>query len=495
MIDDTLKKVLDIGIAFSKEHDRVNLLDRILMAAINLTGCDGGTLYMNEDNSLKFRIMVTKSLGIHQGGNGEPVKLPPVPLSKSNVCACGVLYRKLINIPDVYESDMYDFSGPRRYDAMTGYKTTSMMVVPMEDDKGNVIGVMQLINALDEQGQVIPFEEEYEQILLSLGSQAAICLVNMNYSEKIENMLNAFVKVMSTAIDARTPYNVNHSKNMAAYASRFIDWLNRQDMGWKFDEETERVFLMSIWLHDVGKLVISKGIMDKSDRLGSNYRALMDRLSRISLLTRLAEFEGRITSEEKEDTMEKLDWAKNFIEKMNTTYFLSPELEKEVHKLDGLTYVEEDGTICSWITQEEMQQLLIKKGTLTEAERKEMQRHVVMTEKLLEQMNFTDEYRNVLVWTSKHHELLNGNGYPKGLKGEEIPKEVRLLTILDVFEALTAKDRPYKPPKEASQALNILHGMAEDGEIDIEILKLFEESRAWEDIPMSQKICQSLPIK
>ena len=129
---------------------------------------------------------------------------------------------------------------------------------------------------------------------------------------------------------------------------------------------------------------------------------------------------------------------------------------------------------------EEMKQLLIKRGTLTDDERKEMQRHVVMTEKMLEQMNFTGEYKNVLLWASKHHELLNGKGYPRGLKGDELPKEVRLLTVLDVFEALTAKDRPYKPPKEASAALEILHSMADHGEVDAEILGMFEQSRAWE---------------
>ena len=474
-----LERILEIGTAFSKERDRQMLLDEILMAAIDLTHCDGGTLYLHEEDCLKFRIMVTKTLGIHKGRKGDPVDLPPVPLSPHNVCACAVLYRELINIPDVYESDTYDFSGPRRYDAMTGYKTTSMMVVPMLDDRENVIGVMQLINALDDAGQVIPFKAEYERILRSLGSQAAICLVNMNYSEQIRSMLDAFVRVFSAAIDARTPYNVNHSRNMAHYAANFIHWLNERGGPWQFDEEQERVFLMSIWLHDIGKLVIKRSVMDKADRLGRNYAPLMARLGRISLLAKLDGYEGRMQPEESSRRVREVEEAKALVEKVNLAGFLPDELREQVEELAGRTYSEEDGSTRSWITEEEREQLLIRSGTLTDGERKEMQRHVVMTRRMLEEMNFFGQYRNVLTWASMHHELLNGKGYPQGLTAKCIPKEVRLLTILDVFEALTSKDRPYKEPKPADQALGILHKMADSGEVDPQILAMFEESQCW----------------
>ena len=155
MRDDTLQKILNIGIAFSKEKNRERLLDQILIAAMDITQCDGGTLYIRQGNALEFKIMVTRSQGVHQGVGESETTLPPVPLSEKHVCACGVLYRRLINIPDVYESAQYDFSGPKRYDAMTGYHTQSMLVVPLEDDKENVIGVVQLINALDDAGNVV----------------------------------------------------------------------------------------------------------------------------------------------------------------------------------------------------------------------------------------------------------------------------------------------------------------------------------------------------
>ena len=479
MKNDTLQKILNIGIAFSKEKNRERLLDRILTAAMDITNCDGGTLYINTGDSLEFHIMITRSQCIHQGGGEGTTTLPPVPLSEKNVCACGVLFRRLINIPDVYESSRYDFSGPKRYDAMTGYHTQSMMVVPLEDDKENVIGVVQLINALDDEGNIIAFREEYEQILLAMGSQAAICLINMNYAHQIREMLDSYVKVMSTAIDARTPYNANHTKNMVVYATRFICWLQEKHAVWGFDEKKIQEFLMSVWLHDIGKLITPLEIMDKQDRLAGNYDLIMDRLEKIRLLTRIAQLEGMISEEESAARQEEIRKAAELVGTVNGIGYLTDELAEQVEQLAVRTYEEEDGTTQRWITPREREQLLIRKGTLTKAERAIMQDHVEKTRIMLEQMTLGDDYKDVLEWASQHHELLNGTGYPKGLKNEEICMEVRLLTILDVFEAMTANDRPYKNPMPAEHAFAILHQMADEGQIDEGLLNLFEQSKAW----------------
>ena len=477
MKNDTLQKILNIGIAFSKEKDRERLLDQILTSAMDITQCDGGTLYINNGETLEFNIMITRSQGIHRGG-GE-ITLPPVPLSEKNVCACGAIYRRLINIPDVYESERFDFSGPKNYDAMTGYHTQSMMVVPLEDDKENVIGVVQLINALDDEGNVIPFREEYEQILLAMGSQAAICLVNMNYSQQVREMLDSYVKVMSTAIDARTPYNANHTKNMVTYTTRFIDWLKENHGLWGFDENKIQEFIMSVWLHDIGKLITPMEIMDKQDRLAGNYDLIMDRLEKIRLLTRIAQLERKISADESAARLEEIRQAAELVKTVNGVGYLTDELAEQVEQLAARTYVEEDGTTQPWITPEEHEQLLIRKGTLTQAERAIMQDHVEKTRIMLEQMALGDDYKDVLTWAPQHHELLNGTGYPKGLKGDAICAEVRLLTILDVFEAMTANDRPYKKPMPAEHAFAILHQMADQGQIDADILNLFEQSKAW----------------
>ena len=479
MISDTLQKVLNIGIAFSKEKNREKLLDQILTSAMDITQCDGGTLYINNGETLEFSIMITRSQGIHQGGGEGATTLPPVPLSEENVCACGVLYRRLINIPDVYESSRFDFSGPKKYDAMTGYHTQSMLVVPLEDDREHVIGVVQLINALDENGQIIPFAGEYEQILLAMGSQAAICLTNMNYAHQIRKMLDSYVKVMSTAIDARTPYNANHTKNMVIYATRFIDWLQNNYPGQYFDEQKKQEFIMSVWMHDIGKLITPLEIMDKQSRLAGNYHLVLERLEKIRLLARIAQLEGRMSGAQAEQTLLDIRQAEKLVRTVNEAGPLTDEQIGQVEQLAARTYVEEDGTVHSWLTGQEREQLMIRKGTLTSGERAVMQDHVEKTRMMLEQMALGDDYKDVLQWASQHHELLNGSGYPKGLKGDEICWEVRLLTILDVFEAMTAIDRPYKRPMPAEQAFRILQEMADQGQIDQKLLALFEQSRAW----------------
>ena len=479
MINDTLQTVLNIGIAFSKEKNREKLLDQILTSAMDITQCDGGTLYINNGEALEFSIMITRSQGVHQGGGEGATTLPPVPLSEKNVCACGVLYRRLINIPDVYENSKYDFSGPKKYDAMTGYHTQSMLVVPLEDDQERIIGVVQLINALDEKGQVIPFCREHEQILLALGSQAAICLTNMNYAHQIRKMLDSYVKVMSTAIDARTPYNANHTKNMVIYATRFIDWLQNNYPGQYFDEQKKQEFIMSVWMHDIGKLITPLEIMDKQTRLAGNYRLLMDRLAKIRLLTRIAQLEGRMDKAESEQQLADIRYAEQLVHTVNEAGALTEDQIGQVKQLAAHTYIEVDGTVHGWITEQEQEQLMIRKGTLTSGERAIMQDHVEKTRMMLEQMALGDDYKDVLQWASQHHELLNGSGYPKGLKGDEICWEVRLLTILDVFEAMTAIDRPYKRPMSAEHVFRILHEMADQGQIDRKLLALFEQSRAW----------------
>ena len=478
MKNDTLQKILNIGIAFSKERNKERLLDRMLTAAMDITHCDAGTLYVNNGEALEFHIMVTRSKGIHEGGCEGKVMLPPVPLSEKNVCACSAIHRRLINISDVYRSERFDFSGPRNYDAMTGYHTQSMLVVPLEDDK-QVIGVVQLINAQDAAGNIIPFRKEYEQILLAIGSQAAICLLNMNYAYQIREMLDSYVGVMSTAIDARTPYNANHTKNMVIYANRFMDWLKENHAVWGFDEKKMQEFLMSVWMHDIGKLITPISIMDKQDRLAENYFRIMDRLEKIRLLTRIDALEGKMSETEATALLEEIRETGELVRTVNGIGYLTDELAERVKQLAARTYTEEDGTTHPWITPQEYEQLLIRKGTLTKGERTIMQDHVEKTRLMLEQMALGDDYKDVLIWAPQHHELLDGSGYPNGLQGDEICPEVRLLTILDIFEALTAIDRPYKRAMPAERAFSILHEMADQGQIDEDLLELFEESRAW----------------
>jgi len=471
-------QLLDISIALSAEKDRDTLLEHILNAAMDITDCDAGTLYIKSGQTLAFRLMITRSMQKITGGHYEKIDLPPVPISRQNACACAVLDGRLFNLPDVYASDSFDFSGPRRYDAITGYKTTSMLVVPMEDDKGQIIGVLQLINALGDKRTPIPFPAACEQVILALASQAAICMTNMNYAVAVQELLNSLVSVLSTAIDARSPYNANHTRNMASYADRFIDWLNKQEHGWYFTDSEKRQFLMSVWLHDVGKLTTPLYIMDKESRLSSALERVLTRLETISLLGRIHNLK---TGSDNSSLEQALLLARQVIETANTADFLTDELLAHVNALALKTYVDAKGAEKPWLTSEELTALSVRKGTLTEAERKIMENHVLMTERILSEVKFTGEYEQVPLWAMQHHEYLNGHGYPFCLRGDEIPKETRLLTILDIFDALTAIDRPYKDPIPMERALKILHAMVDNGQLDGQILALFVESRAWEE--------------
>ena len=476
-----MERFLEMSLALTSEQDREALLSSILDTAIELSDCDAGTLYLLEEDGLHFCRMVTLSQNVRQGGHGAPISLPPVPLEPKYVCSWVALHNDSINVPDVRTDSRFDFTGSLRYDAMTGYHTGSMLVVPMSNDRGELIGVTQLINAKDPKGAVIPFDPEIELLVNALSSQAAISITNMKYSEQITQLLNSLVGALSAAIDARSHYNANHTRHMVEYGGRFLDWLERTGHPWRFDRDKRRAFLMSVWLHDVGKLAVPLEVMDKATRLGPDLEKVEARFRDMGLLDRIALLEGSIDEAEYLRRKAELEETLEFIHRVNTVGFLDDGSLARVEALGGKTYTDETGTVHPWLTEEELTCLSVRRGTLTAAERKEMENHVVVTGRILSQVEFPRVYSDVLRWAPCHHELLNGKGYPNHLSGDEIPPEVRLLTVLDVFEALTAKDRPYKPPMPLEKALSILHSMVEEGSVDGKILALFEQSRAWEE--------------
>ena len=473
------EKLLNIGIALSADSDSDHLLRIILDTAMDLTECDGGTLYILKNKELEFHIMVTLSQNIDQGGNGDEIELPSVPLSKESVCAKSALEKSIINIPDVYNDPRFDFSGPRKYDKMTGYRTTSMLVVPMSDDKDEIIGVLQLINAKDEKGNIIPFPKECEQVIRSLASQAAIRLTNLNYSHETMKLLESFIQVTSMAIDARTPYNSNHTHNMARYGKNFLKWLRKTKNPLRMTDDGEKEFIMTIWLHDIGKLLIPIDIMNKATRLGHMEHTVFQRLRIIKILNQLNFEKGEITRKEFEKNILLTESAHGIIKKVNSIEFITDELLRKIDEIHKRTFKDENGHTVPWLTEDEYEALTIRKGTLTKNERRIMEEHVVMTAKILSQMTFGRGYKNVPGWASAHHEYLDGTGYPKHIKAEGIPYQVRLLTILDIFDALTARDRPYKKPMSPERAFEVLTNMADEGCLDKELIGLFKESEAW----------------
>lgn len=466
----SIDSIFELGIALSAEKDSATLFSKILNEAMDITNSDAGTIYILEDDHLNFNYMITRSKNVDLSEDRGEISIPPVPIGRKHVCACCALDKQLINIEDVYENNVYDFTGAQKYDAMNDYRTRSMLVVPMLDETDDCIGVLQLINTtLD--GKDRAYDDQDENVIRALASFAAVSLNNRLLSQEVSDLLHSFVTVMVGAIDTRSPYNANHTKSMVKYGEKFLEWLDGQDTSIKIKDKDKDPFLMSIWLHDIGKLLIPLEIMDKATRLGDRYKDVMHRFSIAILMEKL---NGNL------DRIEELKNARAFIEEINKAGFLPDEKFDELNKIATMTCLDEDGNDIQLLTKDELDALSIKRGTLTESERKVIESHVEYTKKMLAGMKFSGRYKNVSNIASSHHELIDGSGYPLHSKDVDITNETRLLTILDIYDALTAEDRPYKPPLPVEKAFSILDDMADQGKLDADILKLFKDSKAWE---------------
>lgn len=483
MTQEQMEKVLKIGVKLSSERDLDRLLEEILSCVMELARCDAGTLYLLDGDVLRFRISRNHTLKNYSNGDG----MPPVPLERGNVCALALLEKRTICIEDVYCSADYDFSGPRKYDALNGYRTQSMLVVPMLNRNGEKLGVLQLINAMDEAGQVCAFSPDMALILESVTSQASLAIQNARYIREIKGLFDSFVRVMSTAIDERSRYNADHSRRMAQCGERFAGWLNARaaDRGEEppFPPERRDELLMSIWLHDIGKVTTPLEVMDKAKRLSPIQDArLKDRLLEIWLTRRIDCLEGKADPDDAELFRKSIEETRKRIDDISGAEFVTNEQLAWLNDLKERTYTDHEGQKRPWLTDEEYDMLSIRKGTLSPAELKKMQKHVVMTDKMLAQIKFSPEFSHVPEWAAAHHEKLNGTGYPRGRKMDEIPYEVRIITILDIFDALVASDRPYKKAKTVDEAIRILGFGVKDNELDRTLTEQFIESRCWEGL-------------
>lgn len=496
-----VENLLNIGIALSAEKDRNRLLEMIVTEARRITNADAGTLYLKESDSLIFKIIQNRTMGVFQGGGGEKVDLPPVPIKTENVSGYVAASGQSINIADVYNARGFDFSGPKNYDRITGYRTISMLVVPLINNQQEVIGVLQLINSMDEDSQaVLPFARHYQKVVESLASQAAIALTNARLMADIENLFNSFVEVITAAIDARTPYNANHTRRVALLAGATAGIIDSCREGrWKdefFDQERLDQLVMSGWMHDIGKIATPLSVMNKATRLENKINLIMCRLDavyqarRAESLALLLELQkqGDLTGVEAgaghldEQLQEILD-AKKLIEKANHPgTFIDEEISEKLYSLSTKTYVDMEGVERPYLTPDELDCLTVRRGTLTDQERMIMEDHVAITARMLEKIPFIKKFKDVPLFSSMHHEHLDGKGYPNRLKGDEIPLEARILALVDIYDALTAGDRPYKKALPVEESLKIMGFMVKDGKLDGELFELFKENKIWEKI-------------
>lgn len=473
---DVLSKILDVGIALTAERNPDKLLDMIVDTAMSLTDSDGGTLYIPDGDVLRFKISKTRSRGIDLGGNGDSPDIPPVPLCKENICAYSALTGKSMNIADVYSSTEFDFSGPKKYDAMNNYRTRSMVTIPLLNKSGETMGVLQLINA-QTNGVVRPFTAQEERIIRSLGSQTAIALSNMEYLRELNEQMWSFTEAMTEAIDRRTPYNASHTRKVAEYCGMIADHINKlYENGEEsefFDEERRDRLIMAALLHDIGKLVIPISVMNKATRLGEKLDTVLGRLREIKLLSEIAFLKGQITEDEYGTVCEHVKECTELVNEVNFLGYLDDENEARLDKAFEYSY-NSGGERIRFFTDEEKAMLKIKRGTLTDEERSIMESHALMTENILEKVHFNSSFKDAGRWASQHHELLDGKGYPRGLTADDLCLEIRILTVADICDALLATDRPYKKPLSLEQTFSILHSMADDGKIEPRLVNYLE---------------------
>lgn len=474
------EKIMDIGIRLSTEKDRNCLLMTILDKGMEITNCDASTLYLYENGELKFKFMKTLSKGISRGLDGEVIDLPPVPMKEENVCSYAAIHREVVNISDVYASSRFDFSGPRQYDSLTGYHTQSQLVVPLANNENELIGVLQLINAMDEEGNVIAFNEEYEIIIRALGAIAAIELTNLSYVEALKAQIYSFVEALTTALEKRTPYNALHTRNVEKYASLLADYITELHREGKcektFDPARKEQLMLAALIHDIGKMVVPLSIMNKATRLDTRLEKVDDRFALLKALYEIDMLQGRITGEEYGAVIRDLESELAFIHEMDVADHVGDGECEHIRKLASKRHVGEDGSVLTYLTENEAECLAIRSGTLTLQERREMENHVVMTSKILEKVQFYKGFSMVPKWVGAHHEYLDGSGYPKGLKGDELDLETRLLTVVDIYDALVATDRPYKQPISRPKAIQILKDMAQKGKVDLQLVEWLDEA-------------------
>lgn len=501
-----LEELNAIGIALSNERDTSRLLDSILIAAKRITNADAGTLYLldDEQQALKFEIIRTGSLGIAMGGTtGVPITFYPILLRDAKgrpnhnmVVAHAALSGNTVNIPDAYKAEGYDFSGTKNFDNKTGYRSTSLIAVPMRNHENELIGVLQLINAQDrESGKIVSFSVQDQSLLESLASQAAIALTNRLLIQQMESLFESFISLINTAIDDKSAYTGGHCERVPELTMMLADAVNRTQEGplkdFVMTEKDRYELKIAGLLHDCGKITTPVHVVDKSTKL----QTIFDRIhlidTRFEILKRDAEInmlratmkpdadKQRIVAEY-EGFIQQLDADRAFLRHCNIGSEKMEIADQErVQRIAGYTWRNESGVQANFLSAEEVENLQIRAGTLTEAERQIINHHIDITIKMLESLPWPKHLRKVSEYAGGHHERMDGKGYPKGLMREQMSVQARVMGIADIFEALTAKDRPYKRGKTLTESLTILGKFKENGHIDPDLFDVFVREKVY----------------
>ncbi|WP_027858757.1 HD domain-containing phosphohydrolase [Marinobacterium jannaschii] len=484
---------LALALTAEKSHDR--LLDQIMQGCLSLTNADAGTLYtlsQNQRDQLEFTVLYNKTLGINQ----KPDKLPSIPLYEP----CGepsklvvvqtFLQQSPVNIPDVYHCDRFDFSGTRRFDEQFGYRSKSFLCVPLQDHEGEMIGVLQLINALDENGEIQAFSDDLQLLIESLSSMAATVLTKRKLIEGQRNLLESFIKVIARAIDHKSPVTGKHCENIPAItqvlAQAVCDSREGPFSEVQFTDDELYELQIASWLHDCGKITTPEHVIEKATKL----QTIFDRIELVA--ARFTQYKQHLYIEllqqphndaqmqHYQQQCRQLDSDLELLRRCNRGSEALAECDQQrIQALAGIRWTDCFGQPQQLISDNELNNLLILRGTLTEAERNIMRDHIIITQDMLEALSYPSYLQRVPEIAGNHHECIDGSGYPKGLQGSEMSLRARIMCIADIFEALTSPDRPYKKGMKLSQAFSIMGRMVEEGKLDGALFRLFVESEAY----------------
>jgi len=503
-----LEELNHIGIALSQEKDITRLLEQILVAAKDITHADGGTLYrMTEENTLKFEIMRNDTLGIAMGGT-TGVEIPFYPINlfdkegkpvHSMVVAYAVHHDRSVNIADAYAEEGFDFTGTQNFDKKTGYRSRSFLTMPMKNHEGQVIGVLQLINAKDPRsGEVVAFSDTDQHLAESLASQAAIALTNRLLINHLENLFESFISLINAAIDDKSPYTGGHCQRVPALTMMLAEAVDNCKVGplgeFTMTERDRYELKIAGLLHDCGKVTTPVHVVDKATKLQTIFDrvALID--TRFEVIKRDAEIallKGRLDklAPGRRDVMVDAQLVASVREIESDRDFLRrANIGTEAMKDEDIARVKAIATRYRWrngegeradfLTEEEVRNLTIRSGTLTAEERQTINHHIEVTIQMLESLPWPRHLKNVPEYAGGHHERMDGKGYPRGLKREQMSVQARCMGIADIFEALTAKDRPYKKGKTLTESLTILGKFKLNGHIDPDLFDIF----IWEKV-------------
>ena len=508
-----LERLNEIGIALSAERDTRSLLQRILDEAQSIISADGATVYLKKDKTLIFEILRTYSLRLNVGGVGEPaIDLPPIELCDGHgncndrtVVAYSANHKVSINICDAYDEEGFDFNGTKQFDKEMNYRSVSFLAVPLLDNNNDVIGVIQLINKLLPDGTVYQFTHQDQRLLESLASQAAVAVRNAQLMEQQKQLFEAFIELIASAIDEKSPYTGGHCRRVPELTMMFANKVSDTHLGrmadFRLNEQEYYALKIAAWLHDCGKITTPEYVVDKATKLETIFDRIQLLETRAEVLKRDLEIErlqrllDHYRGEQRDEAVEHaaqqqldaqlrlLDDDKQFLRDSNRggEWMSDEAIERVQHIATMRSWGAPGGSREPFLSDNEVYNLSIRRGTLTQEERAIINHHIEASIRMLETLPFPEHLRMVPEYAGGHHERMDGKGYPRGLKRDQMSIPARMMAIADIFEALTAADRPYKSAKPLSEALSILGRMKQDGHIDPDLFDAFIQERVYLD--------------